>query len=190
MGSHTVRTAALLDGARRGSADALARLMPLVYAELRQVAGRLMARERPGHTLQPTALVNEAFVRLFEDESLGWENRAHFFGIASRAMRQVLVDRARARAAAKRGGGRVRVTLDSRLPVGEPAVELQALDDALTRLAAVDPELERLVDLRYFGGLSIEEAARVLDVSPATVKRRWALARAWLAREMGFGGAL
>jgi RNA polymerase sigma factor (TIGR02999 family) len=187
MGSHSVRTAALLDGARRGNADALARLMPLVYGEMRQVAGRLLACERPGQTLQATALVHEAFVRLFEGDSPGWENRAHFFGIAARAMRPVRVERARARGAAKRGGGRVRVTLDSRLPAAERDVELQALDAALARLAEVDPDLERLVDLRYFGGLSIEETARVLGASPATVKRRWVLARAWLAREMGLG---
>lgn len=182
-----VRTSALLDGARRGDSDALARLVPLVYDEMRRMARRQLARERPGQTLQPTALVNEAFLRLFKNEHLSWENRAHFFGIAARAMRQVLVDRARGRAAGKRGGGRVRVTLDSSFPAPERTFELDALDVALTRLATVDPALARLVDLRYFGGLSVEDAARVLEISPATVKRRWAIARAWLAREMGLG---
>ncbi|MBM3778727.1 MAG: RNA polymerase subunit sigma [Acidimicrobiia bacterium] len=173
---------------RRGGRNALEELTPLVYDEMRRVAASLLRRERPGLTLQPTALVNEVYLRLHQSEGLAWENRAHFFGIAARAMREILVERARARAAAKRGGGRVQVTLHSQIAGESPAsVELADLDRALTRLGALDPDLERLVDLRFFAGLSIDETAEVLDTSPATTKRRWALARAWLARALREG---
>jgi RNA polymerase sigma factor (TIGR02999 family) len=182
------RVTAILAALDAGDETAAERLLPLVYDELRALARHRMAMEPDGHTLQPTALVHEAYLRLFQSEGLAWESRGHFFGIAARAMRQILIERARAKAAAKRGGGRVQVTLHSGIAgSASRSFELEDLDRALTRLARIDPELERLVDLRFFGGLSIDEAARALDVSPATVKRRWALARAWLARELGVG---
>jgi len=175
----------LLEGARRGDEQALAALIPLIYDELRRLAARFLRRERPGQTLQPTALVHEVYLRLLQDSHLSWQNRAHFFGIAARSMRQILVERARARRAAKRGGGQIRVTLDPELMVAAPQpLDLEVLDDALTRLAALDEDLARVVEIRFFGGLSIEEAAEALHVSPATVKRRWSLARAWLVREL------
>jgi RNA polymerase sigma-70 factor (ECF subfamily) len=176
----------LLEGARQGDEQALAALIPLIYDELRRLAARFLRREQPGQTLQPTALVHEVYLRLLQDSQLSWQNRAHFFGIAARSMRQILVERARARRTAKRGGGQIRVTLDPELMVAasEP-LDLEALDDALTRLAVFDEDLARIVEIRFFGGLSIEEAAEALHVSPATVKRRWSLARAWLARELG-----
>jgi RNA polymerase sigma-70 factor (ECF subfamily) len=183
--------ASLIDGARRGDETALAALMPLVYDELRRLAASYMRRERPGQTLQATALVHDVYLRLLKDTQLSWQNRAHFFGIAARSMRQILVERSRTRGAAKRGGSRVRVTLDAGLVAAQPrSLDVEALDEALTRLAAVDPDLAHLVDVRFFGGLSIEEAAEALTVSPATVKRRWALARAWLARELSAAGPL
>lgn len=177
----------LLEGARQGDEQALATLMPLIYDELRRLAAGFLRRERPGQTLQPTALVHELYLRLLQDSHLSWQSRAHFFGIAARSMRQILVERARAHHAAKRGGGRVRITFDPELLVAasSPPLDLEALDEALTRLAAFDAELARTVEVRFFGGLSIDEAAEALQVSPATVKRRWTLARAWLARELG-----
>jgi RNA polymerase sigma-70 factor (ECF subfamily) len=179
-------TAALLDGARKGDPESLAALMPLVYDELRRLAASYLRRERAGQTLQPTALVHDVYLRLIGDAKLSWQNRAHFFGIAARSMRQILVERARARHADKRGGSRVRVTFDPAILVSPQAtLDLEALDEALTRLAALDPELAQLVDLRFFAGLSIDEASEALGISPATLKRRWALARAWLARELG-----
>ena len=172
-----------------GRKEALDRLLPEIYAELRRLAASYLRRERPDHTLQPTALVHEAFLKLVDQRAVRWQNRAHFFGIAARSMRQILVERARARRAAKRGGSRVRVTLDPGLMAAAPqAVDLEVLDDALTRLGKLDPDLAHVVDVRFFGGLSIEEAAEALDISPATVKRRWTVAKAWLARELG-GGA-
>jgi RNA polymerase sigma factor (TIGR02999 family) len=167
--------------------------MPLVYDELRRIAGRYVSRERPGQTLQATALVNEAFVRLAAERPREFQNRTHFLAIAALSMRQILVQRARARHAEKRGGARERITLDDAnlggvaagfgQPVNGPDdVDLLALDDALTKLAAMDAELARLVELRYFGGMTVEETAEALKVSPATVKRQWAVARAWLKR--------
>lgn len=177
--------AALLDRAREGDERALSALMPLVYDELRRVAAACMRRERPGQTLQATALVHEAYVRLFQDTRLSWSSRAHFIGIAARSMRQILIERARARGAAKRGGGRVRVTLQTGLVRGaDSSFDLEVLDDALTRLGEMDADLARVVELRFFGGLSVEEAAEALGISPATVKRRWTLAKAWLLREL------
>ncbi|HSL21938.1 MAG TPA: sigma-70 family RNA polymerase sigma factor [Vicinamibacterales bacterium] len=159
-------------------------VMPEVYAELRRVAAAYLRRERPGQTLQPTALVNEAYVRL-AGQHPRFQNRAHFCAIAANAMRQILVERARARGAQKRGGGAPRITLNEQLAASpEPPVDLQALDEALTRLAALDAQQARIVELRFFGGLSVEETAEALGVSPATVKRHWAVARAWLAREL------
>ncbi|MEP7308644.1 MAG: ECF-type sigma factor [Acidobacteriota bacterium] len=183
--------AALVESARGGDKQALAALLPLVYDELRRLAASHMRRERPGQTLQATALVHDVYLRLLQDSKLSWQNRAHFFGIAARSMRQILIERARARDAAKRGGSRVRVTLDAGLIAADSrSLDFEALDEALTRLAALDPDLAHLVDVRFFGGLSIEEAAEALGVSPATVKRRWALARAWLARELAPPGPL
>ena len=169
-----------------GDEGALERLTPLVEAELRRLARTYMRRERRGHTLQTTALVNEAFLRLIDARSVGWQDRAHFIGIAARLMRRVLVDHARARAYRKRGGGVQRVTLDERL-IGsaEPAwLNLIALDRALEGLAAVDARKSRVIELRFFGGLSVEETAEVLHVSPDTVKRDWRLAKLWLLREL------
>lgn len=176
----------LVDSARQGNPDALASLLPIVYDEMRRLAASYLRRERPGQTLQGTALVHEAYLRLLQDAHLSWQNRAHFLGIAARSMRQILIERARARHAVKRGGEQVRVTLEPGL-VATPSqgFDLEVLDDALTRLAAFDAELARVVEVRFFGGLSIEEAAEALNVSPATVKRRWTVAKAWLARELG-----
>jgi len=158
-------------------------LMPLVYDELRRIAAGYIRRERPGQTLQATALVNEAFVRLASEQPRSFSNRQHFVAIAALSMRQILVQRARARKAAKRGGAPDRVTLDEGLVSAEPpGVDVLALDEALTRLAALDREQARIVELRYFGGLTVEETADVIGVSPATVKRQWAMARAWLKR--------
>jgi RNA polymerase sigma factor (TIGR02999 family) len=157
--------------------------MPLVYDELRRIAAGYIRRERPGQTLQATALVNEAFVRLASERPRAFANRQHFVAIAALSMRQILVQRARARKAAKRGGAPDRVTLDERLVSTEPpGVDVLALDEALTRLATFDPEQARIVELRYFGGLTVEETAEVMGTSPATVKRQWAMARAWLKR--------
>ena len=164
--------------------------MPLVYEELRRLAARYVGRERPGQTLQATALVNEAFVRLVSEKARRFENRAHFVAIAALSMRQILVERARRRRAAKRGGDPIRVTFDEQRPDagdaagGADAVDVLALDEALTRLAAIDPTQARVVELRFFGGLTIEETAEVLGISHATVERDWRAARAWLRHEM------
>ena len=166
-----------------GGGDQAARdeLMPLVYEELRRLARRFMHRERAGHTLQTSALVNEAFLRLVDQKNVRWQDRAHFFGIAARLMRQVLVDYARRRGYAKRGGDVRRVPLDEAVVVSEErAAEVVALDDALKSLAEIDPRKSQVVELRFFGGLSIEETAEVLGVSEGTVRRDWALAKAWL----------
>ena len=158
-------------------------LMPVVYDELRRIAAGYIRRERPGQTLQATALVNEAFLRLAGEKTRPFANRTHFLAIAALSMRQILVQRARARKAAKRGGEPKRVTLEEGLLFGEaPSVDILALDEALTRLAALDPDLARIVELRYFGGLTVEETAEAVGSSPATVKRHWAMARAWLKR--------
>ncbi len=159
--------------------------MPLVYDELRRIAARYMSRERPGQTLQATALVNEAFVRLAAERPREFQNRTHFLAVAALSMRQILVQRARARGAAKRGGAPQRVTLDDALLAGEGAsIDVLALDEALTRLAALDPTQAKVVELRYFGGLTIEETADAMRLSPATIKREWAMARAWLKQDL------
>jgi RNA polymerase sigma factor (TIGR02999 family) len=174
----------LLAAARDGEKGALDALLPLVYEELRRIARAQMRRERPGQTLDATALVHEAWLRLGGGAAAAGD-RTHFLGIAARLMRQILVERARARHAAKRGGHRKRVTLDEGLlPSADAPVDVLALDQALERLAAVDPMNARLVELRFFGGLTVEEAAEALEISPATLKRRWALARAFLLREL------
>ena len=160
-------------------------LLPVVYQELRRLAASYIRRERPGQTLQPTALVHEAYLRLMKDKPGRWQNRAHFCAIAAHSMRQILIERARARGAQKRGGARHRVTLDDALVAGgERSIDLVALDEALERLAAFDPEQARLVELRFFGGLTVEETAEAMNISPATVKRHWTVACAWLAREL------
>jgi len=168
-----------------GNQAALERLMPLVYAQLRQAAHRYMARERRGHTLQTTALVNEVYVRLAKAREMRWQDRVHFFAISAQMMRRILTDYARARQYAKRGGGAQTVSLDEAPEVSQkPRADLVALDDALNRLAAVDERKSRVVELRYFGGLSVEETGEVLKVSPETVMRDWKLAKAWLLREL------
>lgn len=168
-----------------GDAAALDRLVPLVEAELRRVARASMGRERKGHTLQPTALVNEAFLRLAGARHVRWQDRAHFTGIAARLMRRVLVDHARSRGYQKRGGGAERVPLDEvRLEAAEPALDVVALDRALEVFATVDARRSRVVELRFFGGLTLEETAEVLHVSVETVKRDWRLAKLWLLREL------
>ncbi|HZS62274.1 MAG TPA: sigma-70 family RNA polymerase sigma factor [Gemmatimonadaceae bacterium] len=173
-----------LDDARRGDPTALEQLLPIVYTELHRIAGRHLQRERPGHTLQPTALVHEAYLRLVGGTVLAATNRVHFLRAASRAMRQALVDHARARNAQKRGGA-LQVTLDEAIAGEEaPMLDMLALDDALTRLAAAEPRWAQVVELKFFGGLEVLDIAESLGVSPATVKRDWQFARAWLSREL------
>jgi len=176
----------LVDRATRGDKPALEALLPLVYGELRRLAAHYLKNERPGQTLQPTALVHEAYLKLLKDRPERWQNRAHFSAIAAHSMRQILIERARARDALKRGGGQPRVTFDEGLQAVAPdrPIDMVALDAALTRLAELDAGQARIVELRFFGGLSIEETAGAMDISPATVKRHWALARAWLAKEL------
>lgn len=177
--------ARLLAAARAGDAAAPGALADAVYAELRRLARQQLRRERPGQTLQPTALANEAWIRLMGARPFEAHDRAHFLGVAARSMRQILVERARARHAAKRGGAPERVTLDEGLFGAEPrSIDLLALDEALGRLAAAHPAYARLVELRFFAGLTVEEAADVLDSSPATIKRHWTFAKAWLFREL------
>ncbi len=175
----------LLQDWSKGDQAALANLMPLVYNELRHLASRYLRRERAGHTLQTTALVHEAYLRLIDQNQVTWQNRAHFFGVAAQMMRRILVDHAREQHAEKRGGGAPRLSLDEAIGLaGERGVNLIALDDALSALAAIDPQQSRIVELRFFGGLTVEETAEVLGVSPATVKREWSMAKAWLYREI------
>jgi RNA polymerase sigma factor (TIGR02999 family) len=170
----------------QGNEQAREALVPMVYNELRRQARRHLRGERPDHTLESAALVNEAYLRLVRQDVPQWQNRAHFFGVAAQMMRHILVDHARKRIAAKRGAGATVLALDPELvPVArKPGIDLVALDDALEKLASIDPQQTRLIELRFFGGLSIEETAVVLGVSPATVKREWVTARAWLRREM------
>ena len=169
----------------RGEASAFDRLVPLVHDELRRLARRHMRHERPGHTLQATALVNEAYLRLIEIKRVRWQNRAHFFAMSACVMRRILVDSARARGNEKRGGGVLKVSLDEGLLVSrQPGQDLVALNDALQTLEAVHPRKSQVVELRFFGGLSVEEAAEALHVSPDTVKRDWRFAKLWLLREL------
>ena len=182
-------TSQLLSRAVSGDQKAVSQLMPLVYDELRRLAASYLRRERPGQTLQATALVHEAYVRLIGEKAHNWQNRTHFLAIAALSMRQILVQRARARRAAKRGGDPARITLDERLMAapsrGEAEeIDVVALDAALDRLAKLNERQAKIVELRYFGGLGVEEAAEALGISPATVKRDWTLARAWLKREL------
>jgi len=168
-----------------GDRGALDELMPLVYDELHKLAGIYLRRERHNHTLQPTALVNEAYVRLVDQENLSWQSRAQFYGLAAKLMRNILVDHARQHGAAKRGGEQLRLSLSDADRLGDkPDVDMIALDDALRDLESSYPEHSKIVELRFFGGLTIEETAEVLAVSHATVEREWAFARAWLRRLM------
>jgi RNA polymerase sigma factor (TIGR02999 family) len=169
-----------------GDREALDRLVPLVYSELRRLSRHYLNRGRFHASLQTTALINEAFVRLIDQNGIGWENRAHFFGIAARTMRNIVVDHARKRHAQKRGRGEDRFLFDEQLAYVNPekGVGLVALDDALNSLSKIDPDLSRLVELRFFGGLTVRETAVVLGVSPATVKRSWRTAKIWLHREL------
>lgn len=169
----------------QGDQSALEKLTPLVYEELHQAAHRYMAQEKPGHTLQTTALINEAYVRLIDRREMNWQNRAHFFAVCAQLMRQILTDYARSRLSQKRGAGVQPVSLDESLEVSqEPRTDLVAMDDALKRLASVDPRKSRVVELRFFGGLTAEETAEVLNISQETVLRDWNLAKVWLLREM------
>jgi len=176
----------LLEAWSRGEAQATEELFPRVYGELRRLARRHLRSERPGHTLGTTALVHEAYLRLVDQRLVEWQGRTHFYGIAAQAMRRILVDYARRRNGQKRGGGIVSLTLTEagEVPASERAADFLALDDALSRLEKLDREQGRLVELRFFAGLSIEEVARTLSISPATVERRWQLARAWLFRAL------
>jgi RNA polymerase sigma factor (TIGR02999 family) len=177
---------ALLQAWGRGDQTALDELLPLVYGELRRKARWYMRQQPVGHTLQTTELVHEAFLRLVDQPAVDWQSRGQFYGVAAKAMRSILVDHARARAALKRGQGRRALTLGAadKTPDKNPAIDVLGLDEALGRLAKLDPDQSRLVELRYFAGLSIDEAAEALGTSPATVKRDWRIARAWLKREL------
>lgn len=172
-----------------GNQQALEALVPLIYKELRNLAHNFLYRERPGHTLQTTALVHEAYLKLIDQNDARWQNRAHFFAIAAQAMRRILIDSARKHAAAKRGGPQEELSLDEVADIAlEPDSNLLKLDEALNELAKIDPRQSRIVELRYFGGLTIEETAEVISVSPATVKREWMMARAWLHQEISESG--
>ena len=185
MESSTRQVTQLLIDWSNGDQSAFDKLMPLIDEELRRLAHHYMSRERAGHTLQTTALVNEAFVKLVNRKNLQWQNRAHFFGLAAQVMRTILVDHARSHASAKRGGGARNLELDEALLVSQQrASEVVALDEALNQLALIDARQSRIVELRFFGGLTVEEAAEVLHVSPVTIKREWSTAKAWLYREL------
>lgn len=169
----------------QGNKEALDRLAPLVYGELHRLAHHYMRREREGHMLQTSALVNEAYLRLIDQRSVRWQNRAHFFAIAAQMMRRILVDYARGQTYAKRGGGALHLSLnEANLKSNEPAAEVVALDEALTRLESIDPQQSRVVELRFFGGLTIKETAEAMSISIDMVKREWSTAKAWLYREM------
>lgn len=175
----------LLHSWSNGNDQALDKLIPLVYAELRKLARRYMGHENPDHTLQTSALINEAYLKLVDQQGVQWQNRTHFFAVAAQVMRHILIDHARARRFVKRGAGALKVALDETAELtDERASELVALDDALTTLASVDLRKSRIVELRFFGGLNVEETAEVMKVSPVTVTREWRAARAWLRREM------
>jgi RNA polymerase sigma factor (TIGR02999 family) len=183
--SSSTQVTELLVRWRTGDREALDALMPLVYRELRRLASHYLRQERPDHTLQGTALVHEAYFRLIGQQLPQWQNRAHFFGVAAQLMRQILVDHARSRRADKRGGGAFKLTLGVAAELAQPIdVDLVALDDALKALAAIDPQQGRIVELKFFAGLSNEDASEILGISTSTVKRDWTIARAWLFREL------
>jgi RNA polymerase sigma-70 factor (ECF subfamily) len=176
---------ALLTELTKGNPDAASELIPIVYDELRRLAGRYMRRERTDHTLQATALVHEAYIKLVQQQAANWQSRAHFFGIAAQVMRHILVDHARGLTSEKRGGGKRPAPLEEALVfTPEKSLELLKLDESLQRLTELDPRQARVVELRFFGGLTVEEAADVLSVSPKTVKREWSMAKAWLHGDM------
>ena len=176
----------LLQEWSNGEEQALDRLVPQIHRELRKLAASYLRKERQDHTLQPTALVNEAFLKLIDQRAVKWQNRAHFFGIAAQAMRRILVDHARAYAAGKRGEGARKLPLDDAIVIAGPIdIDLLALDQALMRLATIDPQQSRVVELRFFGGLTMDETAEVMHISPATVGREWRMAKAWLFAELG-----
>lgn len=179
----------LLQDWSQGNQRALEELLPLIYNELRHLAHNFLYRERPGHTLQTTALVHEAYLKLIDQKDARWQNRSHFFAIAAQAMRRILIDSARRHTAMKRGGPQEKLSLDEVPEVSlEPNTKLLALDEALKALAEIDPEQSRIVELRYFGGLTIDETAEVMKTSPATIKREWAMARAWLHQALANNG--
>ena len=187
--SEAAQVTALLGRLTAGDSSAAAEVVPLIYEELRRLAAHYMARERPEHTLQTTALVHEAYLRLVDHRQATWRNRAHFFGAAAQVMRRILVDHARARQAGKRRGDAPHLSLDETPALsGEPSDELVRLDEALSRLEKMDPRQSRVIELRFFAGLNVEETAEVMGISPKTVKRDWSVARAWLHRELR-GGA-
>jgi RNA polymerase sigma factor (TIGR02999 family) len=181
----TTQVTQWLAACKGGDGEALESLLPIVYDELHRQAIRIFSRERAGHTLQPTALVNEVYLRLVDQRDANWQNRAQFFALAAQMMRRILVSHARSRRAAKRGGGEDRITLEEGVAAApERDVNLLALDEALSRLEAVDAEKSRMVELRFFSGLSVEETAEIMGVSPRTIDRQWQTAKAWLNREM------
>src|SRR5580700_3155491 len=185
----SVEITGLLKAWAGGDREALERLTPLVYAELRRMAGRYMAKERAGNSLQATALVNEAFLRLVEVDNVRWQDRAHFFAVSAQMMRRILVDAARARGSDKRGGAVVKVDFNASIDaMPDRPGQLVALDEALDALAQFDPRKAKVIEMRFFGGLSVEETAEVLKISTQSVMRDWKLARAWLMREMGKSG--
>ena len=182
--AHTV-TQMLQEWSDSGNRAALDELMPIVYDELRRQAARYLKHERQGHTLQTTALVHEAYVRLIDQAGVRWQNRAHFFGIAAEMMRRILVDHARKRHAAKRGGDALKLTLSEAVnSSGERDLDLIAVDEALTKLASLDQQQARVIELRFFGGLNVDETAEVLGISERTVKRDWSVAKSWIRREL------
>ena len=186
MAANPTETTQLLQAWRMGDECARDQLLVIVYEELRKVAANYLRQERANHTLQPTALVHEAYLQLIDQSHASFDSRAHFFGVAAHLMRRILVDHARAHKAEKRGSGAERLALDEALnvPTQERDINLLALDDALQELARLDPQQSRIVELRYFGGLSIEETATVVGVSPATVKREWTMAKHWLNQQI------
>jgi RNA polymerase sigma-70 factor (ECF subfamily) len=185
MPSSSGTVTGLLREVNLGRTDAWDRLIPLIHQELQRLARQYLRNERIGHTLQPTALVNEAYLRLIDQHRIQWQNRAQFLGVAARLMRRILVDYARGRATGKRAGGAIRLDVDALAPHGGPRlVEILAVDEVLDRLVELDPQQARVVELRYFAGLTVEETAEALGIAPRTVKRDWAMASAWLRREL------
>lgn len=185
MSNPTHEVTGLLVDWNNGQQEALERLMPLVYDELRRIAKRYLRKERDDHTLQTTALVHEAYIRLIDQNHANWQNRAQFFGVAANMMRRILVDHARGHQADKRGGGAAKLSLDEAIEIADQKeVDLIALDDALNNLAELDEQQSRVVELRFFAGLTVEETAEVMKLSPATIKREWSMAKAWLHREL------
>jgi RNA polymerase sigma factor (TIGR02999 family) len=185
MSNPTHEVTSLLSDWNNGQQDALEQLMPLVYDELRRIAKRYLRKERDDHTLQTTALVHEAYIRMIDQNHANWQNRAQFFGVAANMMRRILVDHARGHTADKRGGGIAKLSLDEAIEIADQKeVDLIALDDALNNLAELDEQQSRVVELRFFAGLTVEETAEVMKLSPATIKREWSMAKAWLHREL------